>query len=58
MPCGGGVEYLHRSPASRRDSDMRMTALARISSNCKRQTHHLVREDVNKGYNRKCSVGK
>jgi hypothetical protein len=64
MPCGGGVEYLHRSPASRRrrqkgnsriwdskiwsrvprDSDLRMTALARSSSNCKRQIRPLVRE--------------
>jgi hypothetical protein len=26
-----------------------MTALARASSNCKRQTHHLVREDVTEG---------
>jgi hypothetical protein len=90
-PSGGGVEYLHRSPVSRRrrrkgnpvpggitgplcswgglntetwsysvgesriwdskirewvprDSDQRMTALARTSSNCKRQTHYLVRE--------------
>jgi hypothetical protein len=34
-----------------------MTALARTSSNCKGQTHPLVREDVKKeGYNRKCSV--
>jgi hypothetical protein len=29
-----------------RDSDRRMTALARISSNCKRQTYPLVREVV------------
>jgi hypothetical protein len=63
-PCGGGVEYLHRDPASRRrrrkgksrnwdskiwprvlwDSDPKMTALARASSNCKRQTSPLVRE--------------
>jgi hypothetical protein len=63
-PCGGGVEYLHRSPASRRrqrkgkfriwdskiwsrfprDSDPRMTALARTSSNCKRQTRTMARE--------------
>jgi hypothetical protein len=27
-----------------RDSDMRMSALARASSNCKRQTRHLVRD--------------
>jgi hypothetical protein len=66
FPCGGGVEYLHRSPASRRrrqkgksqirdskiwsrvsrDSDPRMNALARASSNCKWQTNHLVIEDV------------
>jgi hypothetical protein len=63
LPCGGGVEYLHRSPAScrrqrkgksriwdskiwswvSRDSDQRMTALARASSSCKRQTRPLVR---------------
>jgi hypothetical protein len=57
-PCGGGVEYLHRDPASRRrrrkgksrvwDSKIwprvLMTALARASSNCKRQTRPLVRE--------------
>jgi hypothetical protein len=66
FPRGGGVEYLHRSPASRRrrrkvksriwdskiwswvprDSDSRMSALATASSNCKWQTHPLVREDV------------
>jgi hypothetical protein len=66
FPRGGGVEYLHRSPASRRrrqkgksriwdskiwsripqDSDPRINALARTSSNCKWQTHRLVREDV------------
>jgi hypothetical protein len=64
IPCGGGVGYVHRSPASRRrqrkgksriwdskswsrvprDSDPRVTALARASSNCKRQTRSLVRE--------------
>jgi hypothetical protein len=32
-----------------RDSDLRMTPLARASSNCKRQTHPLVREDVTWG---------
>jgi hypothetical protein len=66
IPCGGEVEYLHRSPASRRrrrkrksriwdskiwsrvpkDSDPRMTALARTSSNCKRQTRPLVRDSA------------
>jgi hypothetical protein len=65
-PRGGGVEYLHHDPASRRrrrkgksriweskvwprvlrDSDPKMTALARASSNCKRQTRPLVREGV------------
>jgi hypothetical protein len=65
-PCGGGVEYLHRSPASRRrrrkgksriwyskiwsrvprNSDPRMTALARTSSYCKRQTRPLVRKSA------------
>jgi hypothetical protein len=34
-----------------------MTALSRTSSNCKRQNHPLVREDV-KDYNRKGSVEK
>jgi hypothetical protein len=58
IPCGGGVEYLYRSPANRRrrrkgksrvwdskiwsrvprDSDPKMTARARTSSDCKRQT--------------------
>jgi hypothetical protein len=33
-----------------------MTALARASSNCKRQTHPLVREHVRE--NRKCSFEK
>jgi hypothetical protein len=33
-----------------------MTALANTSSNCKRQTHPLVGEDVNKDYESKCSV--
>jgi hypothetical protein len=32
-----------------RDSDLRMTVLARGSNNCKRQTHPLVKEDVIKG---------
>jgi hypothetical protein len=64
IPCGGGVEYLHRIPARRRrqrkgksriwdskiwsqvprDSKPSMTALARASSYCKRQTRPLVRE--------------
>jgi hypothetical protein len=85
--CGGGLEYLHRSPAKTepniwwcnwatlflgdinmgpwtsrfgesriwvskiwswfpRDSDLRMTALARTNSNCKRQTRPLVREGL------------
>jgi hypothetical protein len=35
-----------------------MIALARASSNCKGQTHPLVREDIIKDYNRKCSVEK
>jgi hypothetical protein len=66
LPCGGGIEYLNRSPASHRrrrkvksriwdskvwspvprDSDPRMTALARTSSNCKRETRPLVRESA------------
>jgi hypothetical protein len=33
-----------------------VTALVRDSSNCKRQTHPLVREDVTKDYHRKFSV--
>jgi hypothetical protein len=73
-PCGGGVEYLHRDPASRRrrrkgksriwdskiwpwvlrDSDPKMTALARTSSNCKRQTHPLVREGAPNQQTRNC----
>jgi hypothetical protein len=32
-----------------RDSDLRITALARTSSNCKRQTHPLARKDVTWG---------
>jgi hypothetical protein len=32
-----------------RDSDLKLTALARTSSNCKRQTHPLVREDITQG---------
>jgi hypothetical protein len=35
-----------------------MTVLARTSSNCKRQTHPLVRVAVTKDYDRKCSVDK
>jgi hypothetical protein len=31
------------------DSDLRMTALTKTSSNCNRQTHPLVREDVTYG---------
>jgi hypothetical protein len=66
QPCGGDVEYLHRSPASRRrrqkgksqiweskiwsrvsrDSNPRLTALARARSNCKRQTRPLVRDSA------------
>jgi hypothetical protein len=64
--CGGGVEYYHRSSASRkrrrkgksriwdskiwsrvpRDSDPRMTALVRTSSNCKREIRPLVSESA------------
>jgi hypothetical protein len=63
-PCGGGVEYLHRSPASRRtrrkwksriwdskiwlrvprDSDPKMTALARARNNCKQDPSSRQRE--------------
>jgi hypothetical protein len=66
VPYGGGVEYLHRIPASRRrrrkgksriwdikiwprilrDSDPKMTAMARASKNCKRQTRPLVSESA------------
>jgi hypothetical protein len=66
-PCGGGVEYIHRNPASRRrrwkgksriwvlrDSDPKMTALARASSNCKRQTRPLVREVAPNQQTRNC----
>jgi hypothetical protein len=73
FPCGGGVEYLHRSPVNRRrqwkgksrirqqiwsrvprDSDARMTALTRTTSNCKRQTRPLVRESVPLQQTRNC----
>jgi hypothetical protein len=37
-----------------RDSDPRMTALARISSNCKRQTRSLVRESAPHQQTRNC----
>jgi hypothetical protein len=73
-PCGGGLEYLHRDPASRRrrrkgksriwdskiwprvprDSDLRMTALGRASSNCKGQTRPLVREGIPNQQTRNC----
>jgi hypothetical protein len=73
-PCGGGVEYLHRDPASRRrrrkgksqiwdskiwsrvprDSDPRMTPLARPSSNCKRQTRTVIREGAPHQQTRSC----
>jgi hypothetical protein len=73
-PCGGGVEYLHRDPTSRRrrwngksqiweskiwsrvqrGSDQRMTALARASSNCKRQTRPLIRESAPHQQTRNC----
>jgi hypothetical protein len=78
LPCGGGFEYLHRGPASRRrrrkeksriwdskiwsrvprDSDPRMTALARTSSNCKWQTRPLVRESVPHQQTRNCLINK
>jgi hypothetical protein len=38
-----------------RDSDLRMNALARVSSNCKRQTHPLVEKVLCKDYDRRCS---
>jgi hypothetical protein len=41
-----------------RDSDLGMTAMAKASSNCKRQTHPLVRRMLHKDYDRKCSVEK
>jgi hypothetical protein len=75
-PCGGGFEYLHRDPASRRrrrkgksyiwdtniwsrvprDSDLRKTTLARISSIYKRQTHPLVREAAPQKQDRNCQT--
>jgi hypothetical protein len=75
-PCGSGVEYLHRDPASRtrrrkgksrirdskiwprvlRGSDPKMTALARASSNCKRQTCPLVREGAPNQQTRNCQT--
>jgi hypothetical protein len=76
FPCGGGVEYLHRDPASRRrrrkgksriweskiwsraqrNSDPRMTALARASSNSKRQTRPLVRQNAPHQQTRNCQT--
>jgi hypothetical protein len=73
-PCGGGFEYLHRDPSSRRrrrkgksriwdskiwsrvprDSDPKMTALARSSSNCKGQTRPLVRKGAKNQQTRNC----
>jgi hypothetical protein len=73
-PCAGGVEYLHRSPASRRrrrkwksriwgnkiwswyprDSDPRMTALARTGNNCKGETRPFVRESAPHQQTRNC----
>jgi hypothetical protein len=72
--CGGGVEYRHRDPASRRrrrkgksriwgskiwprvprDSNQKMTALVRASSNFKRQTRPLVRENAPHQQTRNC----
>jgi hypothetical protein len=75
-PYGGGLEYLHRDPASRRrrrkgtsriwgskiwsrvlrDSDPKMTPLARASCNCKRQTRLLVREGAPNQQTRNCQT--
>jgi hypothetical protein len=75
-PCGGGVEYLHRDPASHkrrrkgksenwdseiwprvlRDSDPKMIAKARASSNCKGQTRPLVREGARNQQTRNCQT--
>jgi hypothetical protein len=75
-PRGGGVEYLHRDPASRRrrrkgkcriwdskiwprvlrDSDLKMTALARASSNCKRQIRPLIRQCASNQQTRNCQT--
>jgi hypothetical protein len=75
-PCGGGVEYLNRDPASSRrrrkgksqiwdskirsqvprDSDPRMTALARASSTYERQTSPLVREGAPRKQERNCQT--
>jgi hypothetical protein len=74
IPCGGGVKYFHRSPASCRrrrkgksqiweckiwlqvpwDSDLRMTALMRASSNCKWHMHPLVRDSTPHQETRNC----
>jgi hypothetical protein len=76
IPCGGGVEYLHRSPARRRrrrkgksrnwdskiwsraprDSNPKIIALARASSNCKRQTRPLLRESAPHEQTHKCQT--
>jgi hypothetical protein len=68
-PCGGGVEYLHLDPASRRrrrkgksqiwDSKIwsrvpRETTLARASSIYKRQIHPLVKEGAPQKQDRNC----
>jgi hypothetical protein len=75
-PCGGGVEYLHRDPASfrrrrkeksriwdskiwprvLRDSYLKVTALSRASSNCKRQTRPFVREGAPNQQTRNCQT--
>jgi hypothetical protein len=49
LPCSQEpslVPILSQIDPVPRDSDLRMTALAKTSSNCKRQTHPLVREDI------------
>jgi hypothetical protein len=74
-PCGGGIEYLHRDPASRRrwkgksriwdskiwprvlrDSDPKITALARASCNCEQQIRPLVREGAPNKKTRNCQT--
>jgi hypothetical protein len=47
------VKYGRESPGA---SDPRITALARASSNCKRQTRPLVREDASQKQDRNCQT--
>jgi hypothetical protein len=74
LPCGGGIEYLHRNPTCRKrrrkgksriwdskiwsrvpwEKDLKMTALSRTRSNCKRQTRPLDRKNAPYQQTRNC----